>query len=210
MIATFGRWGIARDTQVVCYDQDSGMFAARLWWMLRFMGHDAVAVLDGGFAKWTRENRPTRAGDEQRVATAFSGHPRGEMLRSVTDVEKHLGDRSTLLVDARAPERFEGSSEPLDRVAGHVPGARNYFFRQNLGPDGTMLPGEELRRKFSAMLGGTPAAQATMYCGSGVTACQNLLAMEHAGLKGSKLYPGSWSEWSSDPDRPIEKGPERT
>jgi thiosulfate/3-mercaptopyruvate sulfurtransferase len=114
-----------------------------------------------------------------------------------------------LLIDARAPERFEGRSETIDRVAGHIPGASNHFFKQNLNEDSTMLPPEMLRAKFERLLGGRPPADAVMYCGSGVTACQNLLAMEHAGLPGTKLYVGSWSEWSSDPERPVETGPAR-
>ena len=208
MSATFGRWGITSATQVVCYDQDSGMYAARLWWMLRYMGHDAVAVLDGGFARWTRENRPARGGDEARDAGAFSGAPRESMRQTIEQVRQQ--GSSGLLVDARAPERYEGKHEPLDRVPGHIPGARNHFFKQNVGADGTMLPPEQLREQFSHTLASTPADQATMYCGSGVTACHNLLALEHAGLTGARLYVGSWSEWSSDPQRPVETGAEKT
>lgn len=207
MAATFGRWGIAPGVQVVCYDQGSGMYAARLWWMLRYMGHEDVAVLDGGFAKWTGEDRPTRGGDQQRPAALFVGNPRAEMRQTVEDVEWRIVDGSTLLVDARAPERFEGRNETIDRVAGHIPGASNYFYGQNLAEDGTMRPADQLRTQFAGVLGDTPPSQATMYCGSGVTACQNLLAMEHAGLPGSKLYVGSWSEWSSDPGRPVATGP---
>jgi thiosulfate/3-mercaptopyruvate sulfurtransferase len=208
MRAIFGRWGIAPATQVVVYDQDTGMFAARLWWMLRYMEHDAVSVLDGGFAKWTREGRPTRAGDEQRPAATFSGTPREAMRQTVEQLQQP--GTSRILVDARAPERYEGRNEPLDRVPGHIPGARNYFFKQNLSSEGTMLPPEQLRAQLSGVLGGTPANEATMYCGSGVTACHNLLALEHAGMPGAKLYVGSWSEWSSDPSRPVATGSEET
>lgn len=207
MTATFGRWGIAPATQVVVYDQDSGMYAARLWWMLRYMGHDAVAVLDGGFAKWERENRPTRRGDEQRAAVAFDGAPRESMRQTIDQVQQRGSAR--ILVDARAPERYEGRTEPLDRVPGHIPGARNYFFKQNLSSDGTMLPPATLHEQLSAVLGDAPADQVTMYCGSGVTACHNLLALEHAELPGARLYVGSWSEWSSDPARPVATGPEK-
>ncbi len=207
MTATFGRWGITPATQVVVYDQDSGMYAARLWWMLRYMEHDAAALLDGGFAKWTREHKPTRGGDEHRAAAAFSGAPRESMRQTVDDVQRQGAAR--VLVDARAPERYEGRNEPLDRVPGHIPGARNYFFKQNLSSEGTILPPESLREQLSGVLGGTPADEATMYCGSGVTACHNLLALEHAGMPGAKLYVGSWSEWSADPARPVATGAEK-
>ncbi len=200
---TFSRFGIASGVQVVAYDQDNGMYASRLWWLLRWLGHDAVAVLDGGFAKWTREGRPTRSGDETRASATFVGSPNEAMRQTVDQVAQRLGDPSLLLVDARAPERFEGRTEPLDRVAGHIPGARNYFFKRNLADAGTMLPPAQLRAQIVEVLGGASPDQATMYCGSGVTACHNLLAMEHAGLQGSKLYVGSWSEWSSDPSRPV-------
>jgi thiosulfate/3-mercaptopyruvate sulfurtransferase len=204
---TFGRMGISRDTQVVAYDQDNGMYASRLWWSLRYLGHDAVAVLDGGWAKWIREGRPTASGDEQRARATFTPVPRRDMRLSVEEVGARLGDQSMLLVDARAPERFEGRSEPIDRAAGHIPGAANHFFKTNLTDQGTMLPPEALREGFARVLKGRDPSQAVMYCGSGVTACQNLLAMEHAGLPGARLYAGSWSEWSADPSRPTEKGP---
>ncbi len=208
MARTFGGWGIGAGTQVVCYDQDTGMYAARLWWMLRYLGHDDVALLDGGFAKWTREARPVRSGTEFRAARVFAGQPREAMRRTLADVQARIGDPGAVLIDARAAERYEGVTETLDRVAGHIPGARNRFFKKNVAADGTFLPPEALREEFGKVLRGTPSEQATMYCGSGVTACHNLLAMEHAGLKSSPLFVGSWSEWSSDPRRPIEKGPE--
>jgi thiosulfate/3-mercaptopyruvate sulfurtransferase len=206
MAATFSRLGIGPQAQVVLYDQDSGMYASRLWWMLRYMGHDAAAVLDGGWAKWTREGRATSAGDEPRPPARFVGRPRTGALLHAHDVERLVGDRSVLLVDARAPERFEGANEPLDRTPGHIPGAVNHFFKWNVGPDGTMLPREQVRAAFETLLGGRAPDAVVMYCGSGVTACQNLLAMEHVGLPGSRLYAGSWSEWSSDPARPVAKG----
>jgi len=207
LAALFGRLGISRDTQVIAYDQDSGMYASRLWWSLRYLGHDAVAVLDGGWAKWAREGRPTSAGDEQRTAVTFTASPRPEMRLNVDEVGAHLGDPSLLLVDARAPERFEGRNETIDKAAGHIPGAANHFFKTNLGGDGTILPAESLRESFGRTLGERKPSETIMYCGSGVTACQNLLAMEHAGLPGARLYVGSWSEWSADPSRPTEKGP---
>jgi thiosulfate/3-mercaptopyruvate sulfurtransferase len=192
--------------QVIAYDQDSGMYASRLWWMLRYMGHDAVAVLDGGFAKWTSEGRPTRSGTEIREPVMFTGKPRAAMRLSANQVWAKLGDPTMTLIDARSPIRYEGKEEPLDRIAGHIPGARNHFFQWNLGPDGTFLPPDALREKFSMLLGATPPEHVALYCGSGVTACHNMLAMEQAGLSGMKLFPGSWSEWSADPDKPVETG----
>jgi len=207
LAAMFGRLGIDSGTQVVVYDQDSGLFASRLWWSLRYLGHDAVALLDGGWAKWVREGRPIAGGEESRPAAVFTAAPRPELRVNIEDIAAHLHDAGIVLVDARGPERFEGRSEPLDRVAGHIPGATNHFYKWNLADDGTMLPAERLSEKFTRLLGGRSPDQAVMYCGSGVSACHNLLAMEHAGLRGTKLYAGSWSEWSSDPARPIETGP---
>jgi thiosulfate/3-mercaptopyruvate sulfurtransferase len=206
LAATLGRFGITADSQVIAYDQDSGMYASRLWWLLRYAGHDAVAILDGGWAKWTREGRPAAAGDEHRHASSFAASPRPALYVDAAEVLSRLDHSDRLLVDARSPERFEGRVEPIDRTPGHIPGAVNHSFRTNLAEDGTMLPAHQLREAFLRVLNGRDASQAVMYCGSGVTACHNLLAMEHAGLPGARLYPGSWSEWSSDPDRPIEKG----
>jgi thiosulfate/3-mercaptopyruvate sulfurtransferase len=199
----------AKEGNDIVYDQGNGMYASRFWWMLRYMGHNAAAVLDGGWAAWTREGFPTRGGDERRAAATFVGQPRRGFSLTVADVEAIAGSDTTLLVDARAPERFEGRTEPLDRVAGHIPGAVNHAFASNVAENGTMLPVEVLRSQFQATLGDRAPSQVVMYCGSGVTACQNLLAMEHAGLGGARLYPGSWSEWSSDPGRPVEQGPSR-
>jgi thiosulfate/3-mercaptopyruvate sulfurtransferase len=210
MALTFGRFGVSAGVQVVAYDQDNGMYASRLWWMLRYMGHDGVAVLDGGFAKWVREGRPTRAGVETRAPATFTGKPRPAMRLTANQVWARLGDPTMTLVDARGPARYEGKEEPLDRVAGHIPGARNHFYQWNLAPDGTFLPPDTMREKFTALLGSTPPEHITLYCGSGVTACHNMLAMERAGLTGMKLFPGSWSEWSSDPDKPVETGPFQT
>jgi thiosulfate/3-mercaptopyruvate sulfurtransferase len=207
LVATFGHLGISRDVQVIVYDQDTGMYASRLWWSLRYLGHDAVALLDGCWAKWTREKRPTASGEERRSPVAFQPVPRREMQLDVVQIGAHLGDQSMLLVDARAPERFEGLAEPIDRVPGHIPGALNRFFKTNLADDGTMLAPDTLRQAFESVLNGRDPSEAVMYCGSGVTACHNLLAMEHAGLPGARLYVGSWSEWSADPSRPTEKGP---
>ena len=209
MEATFRRLGISEGTQVVMYDQDTGMFASRMWWMLRYAGHDAAAVLDGGWARWLREGRRVRGGDEDRPAGVFTARRRKELRSPLEQVQATMNDPSFLLLDARAPERFEGKSEPLDRVPGHIPGAANYFYKRNVTEEGLMLPADVLRRQFEEVLAGRAPEQVVMYCGSGVSACHNLLAMEHAGLGGSKLYPGSWSEWSSDPQRPVETGPAR-
>jgi thiosulfate/3-mercaptopyruvate sulfurtransferase len=205
--ATLGRLGIAPGAQVVAYDQDSSMYASRLWWLLRYTGHDAVAVLDGGFAKWQREGRPTRGGEETRTPTTFALQPRPEMRIGVDAVASHLHDPRMLLVDARAPERFEGRTEPIDRVPGHIPGAVNHHYKSNAADDSTFLSPDVLRDAFARMLDGRDPSEAVMYCGSGVTACHNLLAMAHAGLPGGRLYAGSWSEWSAEPARPVEKGP---
>jgi thiosulfate/3-mercaptopyruvate sulfurtransferase len=209
LAAAFSRFGIDPATQVVVYDQDTGLFAGRLWWSLRYLGHDAVALLDGGWAKWVREGRPTRSGDESRGARTFVPHPRHEMTVTVDDVIAPTEAADTLLVDARGPDRFEGQSEPIDRIAGHIPGAVNHFYRWNLAEDGTMLPPAQLRAKYAALLRNRAPDQAIVYCGSGVSACHNLLAMAHAGLHGTRLYVGSWSEWSKDPARPVETGPAR-
>jgi len=205
----FGRLGIGDGVQVIAYDQDNGMFASRLWWMLRFAGHHHVAVLDGGWAKWRAEGRTTRSGTETRDSMAFTARWERDRVIDVEGVSTVYQDPGTLLLDARAPERFEGRVEPLDRLPGHIPGAANHPYRTNLADDNTMLPPETLRTQFTRDLRGHAPAQAIMYCGSGVTACQNLLAMEHAGLSGARLYVGSWSEWSADPARPVETGPSR-
>jgi len=210
MAATFARLGIGNGTQVVAYDQDLGSFASRLWWMLRYLGHDAVAVLDGGFAKWwAREEREVRCGIEQRASATFTPHERREMLVKIDEAVAHLGDPSVLLVDARSPERFNGQPSDLDNVPGHIPGARNRFYMDNLGAEKTMRPAGELRREFEEVFGGHSPEHVIQYCGSGVTACHNLLAMEHAGLRGARLFAGSWSEWESDSKRPTETGPAR-
>jgi len=205
LAATFGRWGITRRTQVVAYDQDSGMYASRLWWLLRYAGHAAVAVLDGAWAAWMREGRPTRSGEERRVPVTFALSSPLEKPVSIDEVAAAVGHRERLLLDARAPERYEGRIEPIDRVPGHIPGAVNHFFKGNVSEQGLMLPPDTLRENFARVLEGTDPAQVIAYCGSGVTACHNLLAMAQAGLHGARLYPGSWSEWSSDESRPVEK-----
>jgi thiosulfate/3-mercaptopyruvate sulfurtransferase len=170
LATTFSAFGIDGGRQVVAYDANNGMFASRLWWLLRFAGHKCVAVLDGGFDTWSREGRPVRQGDEHRARAVFT--PAIQPAAVVTLEEMLAGVASgALLVDARAPERFEGRSETLDRVAGHIPGARNRFFAHNVGSDGTFRPAAELRAEFNALFAGRPASEVVMYCGSGVTAC---------------------------------------
>ena len=205
MAATFGRLGIADDVQVIAYDQEAGAFASRLWWMLRYLGHDAVAVLDGGFAKWTRDGRPVYSGVETRRPAVFTPRLRKEMRVTVDETIGHLDDPSVLLIDARSPDRYAGKPDPLDTIYGHIPGARNRYYRHNVTETGTMRSGRELKTDFEKILAGSPASQAVMYCGSGITACHNLLAMEHAGLHGARLFAGSWSEWASDSSRPVER-----
>ena len=204
--ATFSRLGIGADVQVVAYDEDSGAFASRLWWMLRWLGHDAVAVLDGGFRKWVAEGRRVSSGQESRPPRAFSALVRQRAVASVDDVAAAVDRLDRRLLDARAPERFRGELEPIDKAAGHIPGARNHHYLSSLDDRGLFRSRAELRAEFTNALDGVSADGVIAYCGSGVTACHNLLAMEHAGLTGAKLYPGSWSEWSSDPGRPIETG----
>jgi thiosulfate/3-mercaptopyruvate sulfurtransferase len=201
---TLGRLGIDESVQVVVYDQDAGMYASRLWWLLRWLGHDAVAVLDGGFARWLGEGWVVSADEERRGTRHFSGTPRADLLMDVDQVAAVVGDPAWRLVDARAPERFRGETEPLDRVAGHIPHAANYFYRVNLDKQGRFRSAGQLRAQLEPALGRVPADHVVCYCGSGVTACHNLLALERAGLHGAKLYAGSWSEWSSDPARPVE------
>jgi thiosulfate/3-mercaptopyruvate sulfurtransferase len=203
----FVRWigaqGLEPADQVVCYDGANGSMAARLWWMLRWAGHQAVAVLDGGMAKWVKEGRPLDAVVPQPKPTAYPGK-RSDAALDVSSVEKNL--KNLFLVDARAPARWRGEQEPIDPVAGRIPGARNRFNMENLQPDGTFKSSEQLKREWEALTGDTKASELVHYCGSGVAACHNLLALEVAGLTGGKLYAGSWSEWQADPARPREKG----
>jgi thiosulfate/3-mercaptopyruvate sulfurtransferase len=201
---TFSRLGVDAHTQVVAYDQDVGAFASRLWWMLRWMGHEKVAVLDGGFTKWLAEKRPTASGREVRTPRLFSGTPQAAMTANVQEVAALVDQRGWRLVDARAPERFRGETETIDKKAGHIPGAVDHFYKWNVGDDNTFRSPEALRDRLTQTLGDLPPERVVCYCGSGVTACHNLLALEHAGLRGARLYPGSWSEWSSDPARPVE------
>lgn len=212
LAATFGRWGIDATVQVVAYDQASGVYAARLWWLLRWLGHRQVAVLNGGFAAWERARLPASRSSAVRELRQFTPTPATDMLTTSAGVAAALetgalAREEMLLVDARSAERFAGENETLDKVAGHIPGARNHPFAGNNDSQGRFLSTGELRRSWERTLRGRPASAVVAMCGSGVTACQNLLALEAAGLSGARLYAGSWSEWICDPVRAVARGP---
>lgn len=203
-VETLSAWGISRETQVVAYDDASGAIAARLWWMLNWLGHEAVAVLDGGWKRWKEEGRAVAAGVEGYAYESFKADLRPELGVDSGVVDQVREDPDFLLIDARARERYEGEVEPIDVKAGHIPGAICYPFAENLGDDGRFLSPERLKARFQDLLDGVPPERAIFYCGSGVTAAHNLLALKHAGMGNAKLYSGSWSEWITDPERPIE------
>lgn len=205
LFAALSRMGIGPGVQVVAYDANGGAYAVRLWWLLKLYGHSAAAVVDGGFPKWQAEGRPTRAGVETNPTTGFSGTLNGDMIADEQDAARAAADPRGRLVDARAPERYRGEVEPIDPVAGHIPGAVNRFHGLNLDQNGTMKPPDQLRVEFEQLLGDADPHETVFYCGSGVTSIHHLLAMESAGLPGGKIYVGSWSHWIRDPKRPIEK-----
>lgn len=199
-----GAWGVNHRSQVVVYDDAGGAFAGRLWWLLRCMGHERVAVLDGGLKQWQRLGLPMTTHLPKLTPQAFRCYLDDSHWLSATQVENGLASRSLRLIDARTPERFQGLQEPIDPVAGHVPKALNRPFQMNLDHQGLFLPASELKAQFQALLGKhTPSEKVVHMCGSGVTACHNLLAMEVAGLKDSKLYAGSWSEWITNANRSV-------
>jgi thiosulfate/3-mercaptopyruvate sulfurtransferase len=202
LAATFSRWGVNGATQVIAYDAGNGAYAARLWWMLRYLGHDAVAVLDGGFSAWHAGGHPVSDAAVTRRQAEFVAHPRPEMLCDVGGVQAALA-RGERLVDVRGAERFAGRVEPLDTVAGHVPGAVNLPFTQNLDEKNRFRPKAELAELWRSRTGVTAGSSPICMCGSGVTACQALLSLEVAGLGSGRLYAGSWSEWIRDPRRPV-------
>ena len=206
--ATAARLGAVPGKRVVVYDRQGGMFCVRAWWMLKWLGHDAVSVLDGGLAAWQAAGGELST-DEPPAVVGTPPYPLAAPLVSSVDaaaVQARLGRPGLRVLDARAPERYRGDVEPLDPVAGHIPGAVNRFFKDNLGPDGRVKPAADLRRDFETLLAGASPTEVVHQCGSGVSACHNLLAMEVAGLAGASLYPGSWSEWCADPARPVERG----
>jgi thiosulfate/3-mercaptopyruvate sulfurtransferase len=204
--ATLGRLGIGPGVQVVVYDDSSGSMAGRLWWMLRWLGHDTVAVLDGDWRAWQREGRPTREGEESRPPQRFTPQTRERWLVSVQEVQARLEDPTLLLLDARGADRFRGENEAIDPKAGHIPGARSAPYAANLDAQGYFLPPAELAARFAPLVGGAPVEEVVLYCGSGVSAAHNLLALAHAGLGDARLFVGSWSEWIADPNRPIATG----
>src|SRR5262245_37546694 len=207
-VSWLGKCGMKPSDQVVCYDAGNGAMAARLWWMLRWIGHEAVAVLDGGLAKWLAEKRPVTAEVPRFSPTHYPHRRKPEVAVDVNQVMQHGGKMA--LLDARAPVRYRGEQEPIDPVAGRIPGARNRFNMDNVSPQGTFKSADQLKQEFQAVLGNRAPAEVVHYCGSGVAACHNLLAMEVAGLPGGRLFAGSWSEWSADPARPVETGAGKT
>jgi thiosulfate/3-mercaptopyruvate sulfurtransferase len=208
----FASLGIGSGKQVVAYDESNGMFAARAWWLLNWLGVGTVAVLDGGFRAWVAAGGALESGEPSVpppiAPRRLAARVRPDLTADVADVLQAIGNPARLIVDARAPERFAGTVEPLDAVAGHVPGAVNHPFVGNLAPDGRFLPAAELRRRWAQRLAGRSPESVIAMCGSGVTACHNLLAMAVAELHGAQLYAGSWSEWIRDPDRPVARGVE--
>ena len=198
--------GLDNGKQLVGYDASGGLYAARLWWLARWLGHRAVAVLDGGIDAWRKAGFPvTREVPAPRTGGFTIGAPLSQAA-TADDVLVNVGTGKRLVIDARGPERYRGETEPLDPVAGHIPGALNHPFSTNLQPDGRFLDSATLRARFDALLGSMPSRAVVQQCGSGVTACHNLLAMAVAGRGDSCLYPGSWSEWCSDPVRPVARG----
>jgi thiosulfate/3-mercaptopyruvate sulfurtransferase len=204
-IDKLGQAGVDSGKQVVAYDAQGGMVAARLWWMLRWLGHQPVAVLDGGWNKWIVEGRVQSAAFARPRCASFAGKPDDSHINA-DFVLSHLDNADMVLLDARAPDRYRGRNETLDPAGGRIPGARNRFFRDNLDANGCFKQDALLEKEFRAALGDASPGQVVHYCGSGVSACHNLLAMELAGLRGGRLYPGSWSEWCADSSRPMAQG----
>jgi thiosulfate/3-mercaptopyruvate sulfurtransferase len=207
LVETLATHGLTNGKQVVAYDAQGGMYAARLWWLLRWVGHDSIAVLDGGLDAWLAAGQPL---SKDVPATTKGNFTAGAPLSVTTDalaIQRNLTARELTVVDARAPDRYRGENETIDPVGGHIPGALNRFFKDNLTADGRFKPAHSLREEFGALLPATAPDRVVLQCGSGVTACHNLLAMEIAGLHGASLYGGSWSEWVADPARPVAMGP---
>ncbi len=201
---TLGERGIGNASTVVVYDQGSSMFVGRLWWMLKWLGHDEVYVLDGGFSQWEKEGRRVESEAKPKSATRFESSLREHMLVTAVETLAAISDPTRRVVDARAAERYRGDVEPIDPVGGHIPGAINRPFAMNLR-DGKFKPQNELREEFERLLADHAPDAVIHQCGSGVSAISNIIAMEHAGLRGSRLYAGSWSEWCSDPSRPVSR-----
>lgn len=202
--ALLRRYGVNKDSEIVAYDDAGGMYAARLWWLLRWIGHDIVVVLDGGFSAWLADELPLEKTEPTRPAPGSIAVDRLTETVSAAELLAEIDAPRWLIVDARSPERFRGENETIDPVGGHIPGARNRFFRDNLSPDGRFKPAAQLAAEWRALTEPRMISEVVCQCGSGITACVNLLALEIAGLPGARLYPGSWSEWCSDPKRPVE------
>ena len=203
LAARFSRLGIGSEMNVVAYDASGGPYAARLWWSLVYLGHDQAAVLDGGFPAWKAAGYPVEGGWETREPAEFQARARPQMIADMQEVRASLTRQDQVLIDARSGERFRGEAEPYDPVAGHIPKGLSRYWKDNLDEDERFLPPETLRGAFEALLQGKSPSQAISYCGSGVTAAHNLLAMAHSGLVGARIYPGSWSEWCAHPENPI-------
>jgi thiosulfate/3-mercaptopyruvate sulfurtransferase len=195
--------GIDNSKQIVAYDSSGGVYASRLWWMLRWVGHTRAAVLDGGFDAWVKAGQPVTAELPAIKPATYNPSPNLQSTVDTAAIAKALGGTTMCVVDARSPDRFRGENETLDPVAGHIPGAVNRFFKNNLTNDGRFKPAASLKDEFALVINAHAPSNVVHQCGSGVTACHNLLAMEVAGLSGSRLYPGSWSEWVSDRKRPV-------
>ncbi len=206
LVQTLSQWGIDSATQVVVYDDFSAVYAGRLWLLLRWLGHDAVAVLDGDWRQWRQEGRPVCSGTETRTPRTFVPHPRPELLVTAAEIEARLGDPALRLFDARAADRFRGENETLDAVGGHIPGARSAPYADNLDSKGRMLPPEQLRSRYTQLLGDSAVEEAIFYCGSGVSVAHDLIAVQHAGLPLPRVYAGSWSDWISNDTRAVEQG----
>lgn len=205
-IAAMQRLGVNIDSQVVVYDATGGGMAGRLWWQLKYFGHEAVALLNGGLPKWLTEGRETSDGVESKPVGNFTGMPNERMMVTTNEVKAILGSKINAIIDARAPERFRGEVEPIDTVAGRIPGALNRFYNDNLDKNGQFLPADALKKAFETLLGGLKPYEAVAYCGSGTTACHNLIAMAYAGMPLPRLYVGSWSEWIRDAKNPVGRG----
>jgi thiosulfate/3-mercaptopyruvate sulfurtransferase len=206
LAATFSRWGVREGTRVVAYDDAGGAIAARLWWLLRWMGHREALLLDGGFPAWQAAGLPVSTEPPAGKPSEFKGRAGHMPTIEVDELRRALARDAVLLLDARAQARFRGEVEPVDPVAGHVPGAVNAPFQASLGDDGRFRDAQALGVALRATLGGRAPGEVAYMCGSGVTACHGLFAMELAGLAGGRLYPGSWSEWIRSPDRPVARG----
>ena len=203
---TLSRWGVDSATQVVVYDDANGTMAARLWWMLNWLGHSSVALLDGGWAAWHRFGLPSRSGEESRPQKRFEPREVPGAYVLAEQVQRYRKDPGYVILDARSAPRFRGEMEPIDPVAGHIPGSVSAPCDQNVSADGTFLPPDVLRARFEGLVKSVPPENVICYCGSGVTAAHNLIAIAYAGLGMGRLYAGSWSEWITDPARPVAIG----